>query len=144
MIKVAGTVVLCLVFGLALVWGVAGCGDDGSTSGTTVQTDTTAGGTDTTAGGTDTTAGGSAESSDLVGKWYSAEMKETLEFTADGQMIWTKDGGEAQTFTYKVEMGALVFTQLAAPEDNTMAFSLAGDKLTTEDRKYGAVTYTKQ
>ncbi len=152
--KLTGMVVLCLVFAFVLAWGVVGCGDDGSKSDTTVQTDTTTGGgTDTTASGTDTTtgggtdtteAGGSEEPGDLVGKWYSEQLKETLEFTADGKMVWTKDGGEPSTFTYEVKMGAVVFTQPSAPEDNTMPYSIAGSTLTVEDAKYGTVTYTRQ
>ena len=148
-LKMAAAFVLCLALGLALMWGVVGCGDEDSTSATTVQTDATgADGTDSTAGGDGDGADGdstdAADAGDLVGKWYSDELEETLEFSDEGTMTWTEDGGEPLTFDYKVEAGVIVFTQPNAPTDNNLPFSIEGDTLTTEDIKYGTVTYTKQ
>ena len=143
MIKMTGSIVLCLVLGLALVGGLVGCGDEESTT-TTLETDATEAGGDATEAGGDGATSGSADAGDLVGKWYSAELDETLEFTADGKMTWTRAGEGAPAFDYQVEMGAIVFTQLGAPEDNTLPYTLEGSTLTTEDPEYGTVTYTKQ
>ena len=125
--------VLALSFALAL--GLSGCGG-GSTATTASIT--------TVAGMTTTTAGLSADAAALVGKWYSTRVKETLEFTSDGKLIWTKANGQSETFPFSVESGVIKFTQPNAPEANSLPFTLTGNSLVTMDPKYGRLTYTKE
>jgi hypothetical protein len=86
----------------------------------------------------------SADVGALVGKWYCSRLKETIEFSSDGKMIWTKNGKQPVTFTYTVQSGAIVFQQPNAPDDNSLPYTLSGDTLTTMDTKYGRLTYTRQ
>jgi hypothetical protein len=137
LLRATASVAIVLALCFALVLGLLGCGGDKSSS-TTGQSGATV------PGGTVTSAGQSAGSAELVGKWYCERLKETLEFTADGKMIWTKDGGAAQTFTYTVNAGSIVFKQPNAPADNSLPFTVAGSTLTTQDTKYGSLTYTKK
>jgi hypothetical protein len=126
---------LVLVLSLALVFGLAGCG--GESTATTQSTVTTE-------AGRTTTTGVSADVGALVGKWYCERLKETLEFTADGKMIWTKSGKAPQTFPFTVQAGVIVFQQPNAADDNSLPFTLSGNTLATMDPKYGRLTYTKQ
>jgi hypothetical protein len=129
---------LVLALCLALILVVAGCGDKSPTT-TTLRTGTTQ------AGGTSTTIGGvSADATALVGKWYCERIKETIEFTSDGEMIWTKSGKQPFTFPFTVQAGVIVFTLPNAPVSSSLPFTLSGGTLSTMDPKYGRLTYTKQ
>ncbi len=134
--KVAASVALVLALCFVLALGLVGCGDDDSTSTSKPAT--------TVPSVTATTGGPAGIPAELVGKWYCERLKETIEFTADGKMIWTKRDGAPQTFTYTVQEGSIVFNQPNAPMENTLPFTLEGNSLTTVDPKYGRLTYAKQ
>jgi hypothetical protein len=127
---------LVVALALVLVFGALGCGGDSTPS--TARTVTT------TVGGPTTTAGASVDTSALVGKWYCERLKETFEFTADGKMIWTKNGKAPETFTFTVSDGQIEFNQPNAPLPNYLPYTISGDTLTTMDSKYGRLTYTRQ
>lgn len=135
LLKTAAFAALVIALALGLVFGVMGCG--GSSTPSTASTVTTQ-----TSG--PTTTGVPADTAALVGKWYCQRLKETIEFTSDGKMIWTKNGEAPVTFTFTVQAGAIVFTQPNAPENNNLPYTLGGGTLTTMDAKYGRLTYTKQ
>lgn len=134
--KATALAVLVVALALGLVFGVMGCGGDSTPS--TARTVTTAAVTGPS------TTGGSAEAVALVGKWYCERLKETIEFSSDGKMIWTKNGKDPVTFTFTVQAATIVFRQPNAAEDNKLSYTLSGDTLTTMDPKYGRLTYTKQ
>ncbi len=134
--KATALAVLVVALALGLVIGVMGCGGDSTPQ--TARTVTTA------AVSGPTTTGASAEAGALVGKWYCERLKETIEFTSDGKMIWTKNGKDPVTFTFTVQAASIVFRQPNAATDNTLPYTLSGDTLTTMDSKYGRLTYTKQ
>jgi hypothetical protein len=127
---------LVVVLALGGLLGVVGCGGDSTPP--TARTVTTVEGTGPT------TTGFSADAGALVGKWYCERLKETIEFTSDGKMIWTKSGKDPVTFTFTVQAAMIVFQQPNAPDDNSLAYTLSGDTLTVMDTKYGRLTYTKQ
>jgi hypothetical protein len=135
-LKVAGLVVLALALVFGLVMGLAACGDKDSETETTVSVVTTeAGGSVTTdAPGTD---------SKLIGKWRSDVMGETIEFTADGQMIVTPDGEDNMIFSYSAEAGNITLTLEATEGSGTLPYSIEGDTLTIEDPEAGPTQYTR-
>jgi hypothetical protein len=135
LLKATAFAALVVALALGLAFGVTGCGGD--------STPTTAK-TVTTGPVGPTTTGVSADAAALVGKWYCQRLKETIEFTSDGKMIWTKNGKQAVTFTFAVQAGVIAFQQPNAPDDNNLPYTLSGGTLTTMDPKYGRLTYTKQ
>jgi hypothetical protein len=131
LLKATGFAALLVALAVVLMLGVVGCGEDSSATTVAVTT-----GAPTTTLPADVAA--------LVGKWYSEKLKETFEFTGDGNMIWTADGAEPMTFPYSLQAGVIVFQQPGAADDNSLPYTVSGNTLTTTDPKYGTVTYTKQ
>jgi hypothetical protein len=128
------SVALVLAVCVLLALGLVGCGGDSTT--TTQKTVTTVVGV--------TTTSTSADAAALVGKWYNKKLKETLEFTSDGKMIWTGYNMKAQSWPFTVAEGAVVFTQPNDYRAKSIPFVVRGDTLTTQDPKYGELTYTRQ
>ena len=144
MLRVAASTVLALALCLALVLGAIGCGDDKDDAGDTTTTSAGAGdGTSTTGGsGVDSQADGL--DSALLGEWYCEELDETLEFTADGEMIWTEEGEESSpVITYSVDDGMIAVSIEATEDVRYLPYSIVGGVLTIEDSKQGSLTYTR-
>lgn len=143
--KVAGVVVLTLVLCFALAAGLAACGGDDS------ETATTAVAGATTEAGTAATTAGSAATSDatgavddsLVGKWTSAALAETIEFTADGDMIVSSEGEDDIAFTYTVDEGVITLGMEGTADTTSFSYTVDGDVLTIEDPEMGPISYDR-
>jgi hypothetical protein len=135
-LKVAGLAVLVVALALGLVMGLSGCGDKDS------ETDTTGTVATTEAAGSSTTSKPGTDSA-LLGKWHSDVMGETIEFTADGEMIVSPEGEEDMIFSYTAEAGALTLTLEATAGSGTVPYSIDGDTLTIEDPEAGPTAYTR-
>ena len=142
MLRVAASTVLALALCLGLVLGVTGCGDDEDDAGVTTTTSADAGdGTSATdSSGVDSQTGAA-----LIGEWYCEELDETLEFTADGEMIWTRDGEEPSTvISYAIENGEIAVSIEATEGAGYLPYSIEGGVLTIEDPELGPITYTRE
>ena len=144
MLRVAASTVLALALCLGLVLGVTGCGDDKDDAGDTSTTSAGAGdGTSATDGsGVDSQTDG--VDSALIGEWYCEELDETLEFKADGEMIWTEEGEEPSTvITYRIDDDMIAVSIEATEDVRYLPYSIEGGVLTIEDSKQGSLTYTR-
>ena len=144
MLRVAASTVLALALCLGLVLGVTGCGDDKDDAGDTSITSVGAGdGTSVTDGsGVDSQTDG--VDSALIGEWYCEELDETLEFKADGEMIWTEEGEEPSTvITYSIDDDMIAVSIEATEDVRYLPYSIEGGVLTIEDSKQGSLTYTR-
>ncbi len=135
-VKVAGLAVLIFTLSLGLAMGLAGCGADDGSTGTTGIVVTTQG------NGSATTAPASSEGA-LVGKWQSQTLGETIEFTTDGKMIVSKEGETDIIFSYAAEGGMLTLTLEATAGEASVAYTIEGDTLTIEDPEMGPTPYSR-
>jgi hypothetical protein len=138
LLRMVGLGALVLGLCLALVLGLAGCGDDGKGTATTVGVTVT-----DAVGSTVTSVAVKADATALIGKWQSASAGETLEFAAEGKMIWTGKGKDPSPLTYAVERDTIVIQIEATKNPRSLQFSIAGDTLTTQNAKDESVTYTR-
>ena len=71
-------------------------------------------------------------------------MDETLEFKADGEMIWTEEGEEPSTvITYSIDDDMIAVSIEATEDVRYLPYSIEGGVLTIEDSKLGSLTYTR-
>jgi hypothetical protein len=137
--KVAGVVVLTLVVCFALVAGLAACGGDDSETLTTTEAGIAA----TTAGSAVTSDATEAVDDSLVGKWTSAALAETIEFTADGDMIVSSEGEDDIDFTYTVDEGVITLGMEGTADTTSFSYTVDGDVLTIEDPDMGPTSYDR-
>jgi hypothetical protein len=144
LLRVAGSTVLALVLCFGLILGLTGCGDDKDDTGGITTVSTAAG--DGSPVTSDSGMGSQSEGIDagLLGKWYCESLGETLEFTADAEMIWTMKGEDPSTvLTYSVEDSTIVVSILATEGTGDLPYSIEGGVLTIEDPELGSLTYTR-
>jgi hypothetical protein len=135
LLKMVGFGGLVLGLCLSLAAGLAGCGNGGKSTTTTLVT--------TTEPGTPSSVDGSGVPVALIGKWQSASLGETLEFTGDGKLIWTGKGKDPNQLTYTVEGDTIAIHIEATKQPRTLQFSIVGGALTTTDASSESVTYTR-
>jgi hypothetical protein len=140
--KAAGIAIVAMLC-FALLLGVVACGGEKTTETTVEVTTTAVEQTETTVAETMTsTVSGSIDEA-LLGKWFSEETGETLEFTAEGKMLVTSEAQEGVVeFVYSAD-GTTATVSDGANEFPT-AYSVEGDTLTMTDPEVGApVTYQR-
>jgi hypothetical protein len=141
--KVAGIVAISAFLCFVLLLGVVACGGEKTTETTVEVTTTAVEQTETTVAETATSTVAGRIDQALVGKWFSKETGETIEFTTDGKMLVTSDAQEGVVeLTYSAD-GTTVTVNDGANEFPA-AYSIAGDTLTMTDPEVGSpVTYQR-
>jgi hypothetical protein len=78
----------------------------------------------------------------LVGTWTSAEQGETLEFTSDGALVFTRASGKVETLHWQADDSNLA---IGAPGGGTktLGYSIDGGVLTLKYQGQEPAKYTK-